>query len=307
MFKLKALVQGTAALFLCLFYTTSAQSQAELCKNCYIWEFTNEDGGRDDITKTLSNDFEDVLSQKEQCSILQRSKYASLYQQIKNEKAISSLSNASSTVRTELIKRAKNVVFGEVKKDYQGNISLRVSFEELQTTEIKSNTIFLIGEDAYNFDKRRKKISGFIDSFLGLAKPTQRESITNPLPVQPPIVKEFGDWKIILTSCAKKGSNILCGFIFESKFRDRQLYLDNNGNSYLYDDTGEEYRSRGRTLTGGRNPRRLIANIPTKGEVVFENISTKASKISLLELYITGDDIKGSDTKLQFRNVAISQ
>lgn len=307
MFKLKTIVQGII-LFLCLLYIKSAKSQSNLCTNCYIWEFTNEDGGRDDVTKTLSNDFEDILSQKEQCSVLQRSKYAALYAQIKSERAISSVNNASSIARTEIIKRAKNVIFGKVNRDYQGNISLRISFEDLQTTQIKSNTIFLIGDNAYNIEKRRNVISSFIESFLGLKESTPEindRTITNPPSVKPPIIKEFGDWKVTLTACTRKGNKIVCSFIFESRFRDRKLYLDNNGNSYLYDDTGEEYRSRGRNLTGGRNPRRLIANIPTKGEVFFENISTKASKITLLELYISGDAIQ--DNKLQFRNVAISQ
>lgn len=159
-----------------IFYNITS-AQAELCDGCYVWEFVNDKGERDETSRLLSNDIEDILSQYANCKVLQRSKYAKLYEQINNEKAIMSLSGVSSDIKNELKTiQAKRVVFGTVNRDFQGNISLRLSFENLQTSQVKSNTIFLTGESAYSFEKRRSDLIKFINSFLSSNEPSTQKT-----------------------------------------------------------------------------------------------------------------------------------
>ncbi len=154
-----------------------ALAQAELCDGCYVWEFVNDKGERDETSRLLSNDIEDILSQYANCKVLQRSKYAKLYEQINNEKAIMSLSGVSLDIKNELKTiQAKRVIFGTVNRDFQGNISLRLSFENLQTSQVKSNTIFLTGESAYSFEKRRSDLIKFINSFLSSNEPNAQKT-----------------------------------------------------------------------------------------------------------------------------------
>ena len=154
-------------LFMLLFSVSLALAQADLCDNCYVWEFTTEKGERDQTTRLLSNDIEDILSSYAACKVLQRSKFAKLLEQINNEKAIENLSEVKPELKTQLKAiQAKRVIFGEVNRDFTGNVSLRLSFDNLISTQTRTNTVFLIGDDYYNFEKRKQKLTAFINSFV---------------------------------------------------------------------------------------------------------------------------------------------
>ena len=83
------------------------------------------------------------------------------------------------------------------------------------------------------------------------------------------------------------------------------------GRSTLFDDRGNQYFSTkisiGNKTAEGTSylKQRLVADITTEATITFENISTRASKISLLELgFDVGlREVKGSEHRVSFRNI----
>lgn len=145
-----------------------AFTQKEVCKNIYVWDFTNENGQKTQHTKMLTQEVEDALTQTS-CRVLQRRNYASLSEQIDNENAIQTIEGMSNTISNELQSiKAETVLFGKVQMDFSGNIMLAVSFQNLLTKEIlKSESVMLAGEDAHNISKRKQKIVAFISHCVG--------------------------------------------------------------------------------------------------------------------------------------------
>ncbi|PHN06001.1 hypothetical protein CRP01_13610 [Flavilitoribacter nigricans DSM 23189 = NBRC 102662] len=146
----------------------SAFSQKEVCKDIYVWDFTDENGQKTQHTKMLTQEVEDALTATS-CRVLQRRNYASLSEQIDNENAIQTIEGMSGTISNELQSiKAETVLFGKVQMDFSGNIMLAVSFQSLLTKEIlKSESVMLAGEDAHNIGKRKQKIAAFISHCVG--------------------------------------------------------------------------------------------------------------------------------------------
>ena len=298
MYQLKTLL--TTLLFNLIVNALGAQ--AELCDNCYIWEFTTDNGERDQTTRLLSNDIEDILSQYSSCKVLQRSRYAKLQEQINNEKAIQSLSGANAQIKTELKTiQAKRVIFGSVNRDFQGNVALRLSFENLQTSQVKSNTVFLTGDDYYNFEKRKLKLTAFINSFVNpdgkLPTPTQsggttvastQECSRDNMPFQ----KEMEKYKIELCQCYFYNKKITCPFILKnmsdnilgfgmdiSRFQTTRLIID----------YGKDYIASMGKLMSFSSQDKVDVQLPvTKygvpGQLVFDVPDTKSKIIESFEI-----------------------
>ncbi len=119
--------------------------------------------------------------------------------------------------------------------------------------------------------------------------------------------KKFGEWEFTLTGCERSGSTVTCGFIVKSSYRDRNFSIVGGWNegSQGYDEHGIQYEAKlaklGNKQTSSLITRRVVANVPTTGSIVFQNISTRATKFSLLEFFVKGDEL--SENKIQFRNV----
>ena len=139
-------------------------SQPEICDHIYLWPFVNDKGEKTTEADLLLNEVEAALTQISDCVVLQRRKYSTLSSQIENEIAIQSVEGISETLDRELQTfRAKIILFGMVNKDFSGNISLQLSFQNLMTKQILlQNAMFLIGREAQNSEQRRKKIRQFV-------------------------------------------------------------------------------------------------------------------------------------------------
>ncbi len=291
MYQLKTLL--TTLLFSLIVNALCAQ--AELCDNCYIWEFTTDKGERNETTRLLSNDIEDILSSYAACKVLQRSKFAKLLEQINNEKAIQNLSGVKPELKTQLNAiQAKRVIFGEVNRDFTGNVSLRLSFDNLQTTLTKTNTIFLIGDDYYNFDKRKQKLTDFINSFIDPDRklkppppPPTAECSRDNMPYQ----IENENVKVEFCQCYYYNNKITCPLWIRNKTNEPQrfeLYAGFN-NTRLIIDYGKDYTASNAILMSQSNVSWVAESIPaTKNGVsaslIFSNIQTKSKSIESLEI-----------------------
>ena len=55
---------------------------------CYVWDFATRNGTRNEVTRQLTVEFEEKLTQKNFCRVLERRNYARLIAQKDNEKAV---------------------------------------------------------------------------------------------------------------------------------------------------------------------------------------------------------------------------
>ena len=179
MFKIKTLFLALSFVLI----IPPSFGQITLCRNCYVWEFSNSGGERNQTTRQLTNNVEDILSQISQCTVLVRRHYDQLLEHVKNESKIQSLETVSVQIKSKLKNiKARIVIFGTVDRDFQGNVSLRLSFQSLETTQVKSNTVILNNVDFHNFKKRKQKLEEFIGSFIDPKIPLEHDINTENNP-----------------------------------------------------------------------------------------------------------------------------
>ncbi len=321
-------VKFFTTLFLLCFSASLAFAQADLCDNCYIWEFTTDSGERDQTTRLLSNDIEDILSQYSSCKVLQRSRYAKLQEQINNEKAIQSLSGANAQIKTELKTiQAKRVIFGSVNRDFQGNVALRLSFENLQTSQVKSNTVFLTGDDYYNFEKRKLKLTAFINSFVNpdgkLPIPTQNGGTTTAsteecsrdnMPFQKEEDTYRGKARVELCQCFFYNKKVTCPLTIKNLTEysfgfslDVTEVSYGTGPSRIIIDYGTDYAASKAKFMSVSSEVRATGDLPVAkygvpSQLVFDVSSTQAKIIESLEIVCM---IGGTPKKIIFTDVPL--
>lgn len=98
---------------------------------CYVWDFAMRNGTKNELTRQLTIEFEEKLTRKQFCTVLERRDYARLIAQKDNEKAVLRLEGISTaTVDTLKANDANTVVFGEVYDDINsGAYKVTVTFQ----------------------------------------------------------------------------------------------------------------------------------------------------------------------------------
>lgn len=104
---------------------------------CYVWDFTMRDGTRNNLTRQLTVEFEEKLTQKKICKVLERRNYARLVAHKDNEKSILRLEGVSkATVDMLKANDANTVVFGEVYDDISsGFYKVTVTLQSFDNTK----------------------------------------------------------------------------------------------------------------------------------------------------------------------------
>ena len=140
---------------------------SKICHNIYVLEFTDDNGQRDPFFTTLTNEIESLLI-KHGCQVLARASYAQLKEQIENEKAILRSENIPSAFFDSLKTiAAEKVLLGNVKRDFNGNIDLRISIIDLRTKGIlKSANKLIRGETAYDVNARTPRLRELVGQLL---------------------------------------------------------------------------------------------------------------------------------------------
>ena len=307
-------------IILCLF-SHLVHAQADLCNGCYVWAFSNDKGERDESTRLLTDAVEDIISQYPSCTLLQRSRFAKLQEQIANEKTIQSLNAAPLSIKDELkIIQAKRVVFGKVDRDFQGSISLRLTFESLISTQFKSNTIFLTGEDYYNFDKRKDKLTAFVNSFINPdgklpipnSTPTTSQGGDSPKkecePQNAPFQVEGNGVKLSLCKCYYYSNKVTCPLWLTNVTKDivNSYTIHVTSNTRIILDYGKEYPGSSGIIMSNTNGSDNVVrnNIPTSKNgvpalIIFDKVQTQSKVLESLEINIWNVGVKSfSDVPL---------
>ena len=123
--------------------------------------------------------------------------------------------------------------------------------------------------------------------------------------------QEVAGVNVGLRGCLSLNRTITCHLLLTSNEFDRTITLCAQGRDFcvknkstLFDDLGNQYFATKVTIANNEDDRileqRLIADIPTDATIVFENLSTRATSISVLDIkfYIDGGQ------EVIFRDVA---
>ncbi len=177
------------------------QAKSQTASVVYVWEFTTRNGERNDLTMSLTEEFEEALTQSECCNILQRRYYSRLFDQKENERAISNLGAVPKTAKDGLKSlEANTVVFGEVYDDTNsGQVRISVSFESFE-------------------GKILKKASSYLPKFA-IADPSKREEAVDKLMTE--LNFSVGKTNPAVSSLPKKEKmeeKILGTWIFETQY-----------------------------------------------------------------------------------------
>lgn len=104
---------------------------------CYVWDFAMRDGARNNLTRQLTVEFEEKLTRKKICIVLERRNFARLIAHKENERGILSLEGISKPAMDTLkVYNANTVVFGEVYDDISsGSFKITVTFQNFNDTK----------------------------------------------------------------------------------------------------------------------------------------------------------------------------
>ncbi len=104
---------------------------------CYVWDFAMRDGTRNKLTRQLTIEFEEKLTRKKICTVLERRNYARLIAHRDNERGILRLEGISkASLDTLKAYDANTVVFGEVYDDINsGSYKITITFQSFDNTK----------------------------------------------------------------------------------------------------------------------------------------------------------------------------
>ena len=174
-------------IFIFLQTTVGFSQKLEYCENIYIWEFSPINGVRDRMTRILTDQVEEILTQISSCVVLDRKRDTFLMDRVEHEKAIQRSSQIPQDISQLLkVKFAERILFGEVHAEYGGNILLRLTIDHLGTQQILfSKSIYLEGSAASKPQERETALRQFLEEILGIAPSPQKLPLTKlPTPIR---------------------------------------------------------------------------------------------------------------------------
>jgi len=120
-----------------------------------------------------------------------------------------------------------------------------------------------------------------------------------------------------LRGCRAEGRSVFCHLLFTSGEFDRVIdWCGNSGyyhcggdnNSSSFDNLGNQYRPAKLSIankTGdGRVVQKIIADVTVEAMIQYDNISTRATSFSVLQLFFSTDDGNQIRVKMQFRDIS---
>lgn len=161
----------------------------------YVWEFTTRDGERNELTLSVTEEFEEALIQSECCNIIQRRYYSRLFDQKQNELAVSNLDGIPKATKDGLKSlKANSVVFGEVYDDTNsGQVRISVSIESFEGKILKKASSYLPKFAVFDPSKREEAIAKLMTDLKFSAGKTNT-SASNSGKKEVPEEKILGTW-----------------------------------------------------------------------------------------------------------------
>ncbi len=139
-------------------------AQVEICKNVYVWNFLNEEGKQDRNTRLITEEFENSLTQHNDCYVLERRDFSKGYEHTANEKDVLSLNDIQAYQVELKTSKTEIVVFGKLTKDEITNVYvLKVKFQNIETSQIRrAQSLNIPADEVRNLEQLHTRIDNFV-------------------------------------------------------------------------------------------------------------------------------------------------
>jgi hypothetical protein len=292
-------------------------------ENVVVWDFATRDGGQNEVTRSLTSEFEEALAQKGTYKILERRNIPRLQTVIDNEKALRDIGQISATGTLALKKLgATVVVFGEMFDDIDsGEISITTTFQDFQGSKTLIKSVLMKRGLVHDATSRRQTVAALVDAISGVVAPTGKAAGKS-------FRVEQNDFIFDLESCELSVRTVLCRFSIANNGEDRKLFIILNAKhggwadkkyiepmtrTVMYDDFNNEatpvrIQLSNSSMESGDRPvigAMLISGRPAEATIRFEGIASKATTIARLDITCV-DGESGDVFVAAFRNIQLS-
>lgn len=296
----------TISLFLLLSAGTTALAQNY---TTYVWAFSMRNGEKNDITTSITEDFETALISTNCCSVLQRRSYARLIEQQQNELKISSYQELPLSRKNALKSNSANsVIFGEIFDDVaSGTVKISVSLESLGSGIIlKKGDVFMARYELNDPFKRQEKMKVLVGKLGWVVSdaPRGEEEGFEPVGAFVKQTRIMDDCKYVLDGCQRSGNTVTIKLTITSREVDTQLAIVGYY-MRIYDEAGNEYAASDIQIARGGASALLVADVPIKAVLSFTNVYKNARQFTLFNL-VTQANHYGHKT-VEFRKIPIQQ
>jgi TolB-like protein len=141
------------------------------------------------------------------------------------------------------------------------------------------------------------------------ATSSDANSTTSPQSAKPTVKASL--YTFVLDDCRLSGSTIVCDLTITNNDRDRVFSYDHLvGGAGMIDDLGGTYMATSIRIANrnGFDDAVIVSNVPTKSRIIFDNVSSEATKIASLKMQFNRVD-QGilNHFKVEFRDVVLSK
>ena len=299
-------------------------SSASFSQNVVVWDFATRDGQKNNATASLTEEFEEALSQNSTYTVIERRKIDRLQAVIENEKALYDIGQISSLGSAELKKQGISiVVFGEIFDDVDsGEVRTTVTFQDLQGKKILIKSILMRRGLLSDATSRRENMAALARSIFGV-------TAKNGTPVGQLLRQQENDFIFDIQSCSLSDRTVLCRLLITNNGEDRKLfivlnaknggwadetYINPETRTLLYDDFNNAASpssvqlSNSRADTGDNNVvgAMLISGRPAEASIKFDGLSSKSTTAIRLDITCVDGESK-SKFVTTFRNVPLER
>ena len=155
---------------------SSASASGANGPNVYVWDFSTRDGEVNELTRNLTEEFEEALIQSDCCTVLQRRRFSRILSQKQNEDGVASLVRVvDEQSKNRRVLEARVVIFGEVVDDVEsGQVRVSVNLEGFSGKIVsKESTHFARGK-RIDPESRLAAMTTLVES-LSLVKSSRAE------------------------------------------------------------------------------------------------------------------------------------
>lgn len=267
----------------------------------YVWDFTTRKLAKNDLTSKFTHDFESALIQFGNYKVLERRNFDRLISQIDNEKAVINLMQLSKPTLDKLkAEKADMVIFGDVFDDKEsGQFNVTITFQSFDGTKVLLKSILIPRGKVHDAQSRQKYMENLVKEISLRTSSIKRV--------------ESNGFIFELKECKISGRNVTCKFLITNNSEDRELAVYNKRGgekSRIFDNFNNEIIANFSRLANKQGKRSakslLVSGLPVQSELSFENASSKATKISRLDLRCWESESDKNFT-VTFRNITLEK
>ena len=261
-----------------------------------VIEFSDLDGNVTDLGKFLSEEVITKLFQTKKFKVIERQLLNKIIKEQKLQ--VSGIIDEASAKKLGKLLGVNAIVSGTI-AELANSVKLNARLIGTETGEIFGAASIEIAKDE-SIVKLMAKVNGNdeIGSSTSKSEPIKSQSIKK-------IVAEGYSFELI--QCKLSGSRLTCELLITNTEQDRELLLSipmESPNSRIVDGEGNEYIAKQFQLGNNKGYHartKLVTGIPTKVNIIFEDVSQQANKLSLLEIggCTTGNYYKQFTTQMR--------